>query len=110
MEQLTCAIPKMWGDHHVLAVREALDALSGVEQVEASAARSLIRLSFDPAVVGREQILQALHNAGYDPSEVVEFTPPPANTAQGSPWFAADARMTQTNRLDLEMSGDFRKY
>jgi copper chaperone CopZ len=110
MEQLTIAIPKMWGDHHVLAVREALGGLAGVGEIEASAARSLVRLSFDPAVVGQEQIVQALRDAGYDPSETVEFASPPANSAQGSPWFEDDSRMTQTNRLDLEMSGDFRKY
>jgi len=110
MEQLTITIPGMWGDHHVLAVREALGALAGVGEIEASAARSLVRLSFDPAVVGQEQIVQALCEAGYDPSAVVEFAPPAANVAPGSPWFEGGSRMTQTNRLDLEMSGDFRKY
>lgn len=108
MEQLTLTISKMWADHHVLAVREALAALDGVE-VEASAAQKIVRLSFDPAV-GQERILQALRDAGYDPSETVEFPEPPASTAPGSSWFVEDVRVTQTNRLDLEMSGDFRKY
>ena len=109
MEQLTLAIPKMWGDHHVLAVRETLAALDGVGEVEASAAQKLVRLSFDPAV-GRERIVQALRDAGYDPSDTVEFAEPPASTASESPRFAEGVRVTQTNRLDLEMSGDFRKY
>lgn len=102
-------IPKMWADHHVLAVREALAALDGVGEVEASAAQRIVRLSFDPTV-GQERIVQALRDAGYDPSETVEFAEPLASTAPGSAWFAQSVRVTQTNRLDLEMSGDFRKY
>ncbi|HOG46768.1 MAG TPA: heavy-metal-associated domain-containing protein [Anaerolineae bacterium] len=109
MEQLTLTIPRMWADHHVLAVREALAAV-GVHEVEASAVGTYVRLSFDPAATGRERILQALHDAGYDPEATIEFPQPPANAAQGSAWFAQGVRMTQTNRLDLEMSGDFRKY
>ena len=110
MEQVTLQIPKMWADHHVLAVREALTGLTGVAQVEASAAGKLVRLTFDPAVIGRDQILQALRSAGYDPAETVVLPQPLANKEPGSAWFAQGVRATQTNRLDLEMSGDFRKY
>lgn len=110
MEQLTLSIPKMWADHHVLVVRETLTALAGVAEVEASAARKYVRLSFDPATIGRDRILQAVRAAGYDPAETVEFPEPPANKDRNSAWFTRDGRVTQTNRLDLEMSGDFRKY
>ncbi len=109
MEQMTLQIPRMWADHHVLAVRKALAAL-GVQEIQASAAHNLVRLAFDPAAVRREQVLQALEQAGYASTEAVEFPQPPANKERGSAWFAQDIRVTQTNRLDLEMSGDFRKY
>ncbi len=110
MEQLTLSIPTMWADHHVLAVREALAALQGVQEVEASSAGKFVRLSFDPAATAKERIVQALRDAGYDPSATAEFPEPAANKAPESAWFAQSGRVTQTNRLDLEMSGDFRKY
>ncbi len=109
MEQLTLLVPKMWADHHVRAVRQALLGL-GIQEVEASAAGKLVRLAFDPAAIRREQILQALEQAGYAPTETTAFPQPPANKDRTSAWFAQDVRVTQTNRLDLEMSGDFRKY
>jgi len=109
MEEITLQIPRMWADHHVLAVRQALVDV-GVEHIEASAARKLLRLAFDPAAVGREQILQALAEAGYAPAESIEFPQPAANKDRGSAWFTRTGRVTQTNRVDLEMSGDFRKY
>lgn len=109
MEELTLSIPRMWADHHVLAVREALTEI-GVQEVEASAVRKLVRLSFDPARVQRDQILRALAEANYAPAEAVEFPQPLANKDRRSAWFVQDERVTQTNRLDLEMSGDFRKY
>ncbi len=107
---MTLSIPKMWADHHVLAVREALAAVPGISDIEASAAQKAVRLSYDPAQAGPERIAQALRDAGYDPHEETEPTVPLANMQPGSPWFSQGLRMTQTNRLDLEMSGDFRKY
>ncbi len=109
MEQLALQIPKMWADHHVLAVRKVLSGLNGIQEVEASAARKRVCLSYDPSVVGRDKVLQALQSAGYDSTEA-QFPEPPANKDSGSAWFVRDLRVTQTNRTDLEMSGDFRKY
>ena len=109
MEELSLSLPSMWADHHVLDVRRVLDEL-GVAQCEASAAHKAVRLSFDPGVVQREAILQALAEAGYTPTEVTQFPQPLANKEPESAWFLQGLRVTQTNRLDLEMSGDFRKY
>ncbi|MDI7274667.1 MAG: heavy-metal-associated domain-containing protein [Anaerolineae bacterium] len=109
MEQMTLRIPRMWADHHVLAVRRALVGI-GLQEIEASSGRRLVRLSYDPAAVERGQILSALAEAGYTPAEEVEFQQPLPSKEPGSAWFTQDARATQTNRLDLEMSGDFRKY
>jgi copper chaperone CopZ len=110
MEQMTLSIPGMWADHHVLAVREVLGAIPGLSEIEASAAQKAVRLSYDPALVGPERITQALRDAGYDPAEESEFPAALPNKEPGSPWFIQGLRVTQTNRLDLEMSGDFRKY
>ncbi|MGQ9681350.1 MAG: heavy-metal-associated domain-containing protein [Anaerolineae bacterium] len=109
MEQLTLHLPKMWADHHVLAVRGALAAL-GIQEVDASAARQSVRLTYDPTILTRDQILQALTTAGYGPTEIADWPEPQSHKEPGSAWFVATARVTQTNRVDLEMSGDFRKY
>ncbi len=110
MESMVLLVPKMWADHHVLAVRRALLALPGVQELEASAAHTRIRISFDPALVGRSQIEQTLREAGYDPAEPLSFPEPLPNKEQASAWFVQGIRTTQTNQLDLDMSGDFRKY
>lgn len=110
MEQLTLSISKMWADHHVLAVREVLTTLEGVGDIEASAALKSVCISYDPAIIGQDGILQALRKAGFDPAEAAEFPEPVENKDGESAWFAFGMRVTQTNRLDLEMSGDFRKY
>lgn len=109
MEELRLTIPAMWADHHVLAVREALTEL-GIPEVEASAASKTVRLLHDPAVIAQDKILQTLAKAGFDPSARVSFPQPLANKERESAWFSAGVRTTETNRLDLEMSGDFRKY
>ncbi len=109
MEQLRLQVPKMWADHHVQVVRSLLQGL-GVQEVEASAARQFVRLSFDPQATPRDRILQTLADAGYTPTETAEYPEPLANKDLRSAWFGRDPRVTQTNRLDLEMSGDFRKY
>lgn len=110
MEQMILRIPKMWADHHVLAVRQALQNLNGVQDITASAVRKLVRLSYDPRTIGQDQILKTLQDAGYDPALAIDFPAVLANKEHGSAWFVQGIRTTQTNRLDLEMSGDFRKY
>lgn len=109
MDTVTLSIPRMWADHHVLEVRQVLADL-GVAECEISAALSAVRLSYDPTVIERDAILSALSAAGYPSSDAASFPEPLANKEAGSAWFVQGLRVTQTNRLDLEMSGDFRKY
>ena len=59
----------MYSDHHVLRARAALTALRGVQDVVASAAFHSMAVTFDPALIGAEQIHRALAEAGY-PVEV----------------------------------------
>ena len=44
MEELVLGVPAMYADHHVLAVRNALLGLPGVDEVQASAAFKTVRI------------------------------------------------------------------
>ncbi len=109
MNQLICTIPGLYADHHVVRVRQLLFQLNGIENVIASAAFKAVAVDFDPGKVTQEQIVAALTNGGYAPGtpQVIErtpdYTPDPA-------WEALAPRSVTTNQVDLQMSGDFRKY
>jgi len=100
----------MYADHHVLAVRDALAAIPGVEDISASSARRRVSLDYDPKKVDEESIRAKLAEAGYAEGQELEYAIPPEGKEDSSAWFCVNQRVTTTNRLDLEMSGDFRKY
>lgn len=113
MEELILGVPTMWADHHVLAVREALLALSGVADVHASSAFKTVRVSFDPSQVASQQIVKALLDAGYAPAgfESNGAAEVPVSAGKTDPaWTALAMRTIQTNPADMAMSGEFRKY
>ncbi|MBN1484700.1 MAG: cation transporter [Chloroflexia bacterium] len=103
-------VPNLYADHHVLKVREILGQIAGVEEVYASAAFKKVRVSFDPGETSAEALEQALEQAGYGSGEHIYCVDPPASKEDGSFWHTARPRETDTNALDIEMSGDFRKY
>ena len=110
MERVSLAVPKMYADHHVLAVREILSQVAGIEEVAASAAFKRVIVSFDPAVTSNEVVQEALSQAGYGPDDRIDSFALTASKNDGSFWHTHRPRETQTNLMDLEMSGDFRKY
>ncbi len=110
MEKTVLHVPKMYADHHVLAVREALLPLDGVEEVMASSAFKRVVVGYDSARLEPSAIEEALRAAGYGPGEDWEIPSPPEGKEDDSAWFKTIRRVTETNVLDLQMSGDFRKY
>ena len=110
MKKATLNVPKMYADHHVLAVREALSKLSGVEEIHASAARKVVTVEYDEQAVTPDKIQETLRAAGYGPRDEPDVPRLPAATDDNSPWFRFIPRHTWTNMVDLEMSGDFRNY
>ncbi len=110
MERAVFAVPRLYADHHVLAVREVLAKVPGVQEVYASSAFKRVAVSFDPALTSAEAILGALQGAGYGPDAPLELAQALPNKEDGSFWYNFRPRVTETNRLDIEMSGDFRKY
>lgn len=109
VKTVTLHIPQMYGDHHVVAVRQALSELSGVDEVWASAALQQAMVTYHPELISAEDIMARLEQAGYTtgngrrPQEAPRRKKDPA-------WHRLGLRMTQTNRADIEMSGEFRRY
>lgn len=110
MAKVTLDVPTLWADHHVLKVREALLSLDGVNDVYASSAWKQVLVTYDNKKVKKADIEKALTNAGYPAGtgEMGVIVQP--SEIRRDPQWADGARMTQTNRADLEMSGEFRRY
>lgn len=110
MARIVIEVPGMYGDHHVLRVREALLSTSGVQEVTASAARRQVAVGFDESATSGEAIQDALAAAGY-PAEGSPAVPVfPKRHEDGSGWYLLPDRGTTTERKDREMAGDFRRY
>jgi copper chaperone CopZ len=108
MEKVVLSVPKMWADHHVLAVREALNALNGVEDVHATSAWKKVVVKYDPGKLEQSAIVEALAKAGYGADGV---DPAGSRLDKGDPaWKALGVRKTKTIQRDLELSGEFRRY
>jgi copper chaperone CopZ len=110
MEKVVFSIPALWADHHILAVREALGQVSGVEQVTASALYKDVVIAYDPASTTPDALAQTLSQAGYQIAEAPQLPTYPERTDDTSDWFQFQERITKTDMRDLEMSGDHRKY
>lgn len=113
MEELVLGVPAMWADHHVLAVRNAMFALAGVDDVEASSAFKTLRVFFDPSRTSAQVIVKALMAAGYPPTGFEDNgkSDVPVSNGKADPsWAALGLRRIETNPVDFVMSGEFRKY
>ena len=61
------SVPAMFGDHHVVQVRQIVSALPGVQTVLASASRRTITVTFNRAQTTLAAIAAALAQAGFAP-------------------------------------------
>jgi copper chaperone CopZ len=111
MEKVILDVPTLWADHHVLKVREALVNLPGVEDVFASSAWKQVLVRYDETKIDRAKIEGALAAAGYPVGQGETPILVQPNPLHRDPqWNVLGPRVTKTNRVDLEMSGDFRRY
>jgi excisionase family DNA binding protein len=111
MENALFTVPAMYADHHVIAVRQALLAVPGVEDVLASSAWQQVQVTYEPATVSPNEISQALERVGYPVGDgQLPPSPSPLPHAKDPAWDALGARVTKTNLHDLSMSGEFRRY
>ena len=103
-------VPAMYGDHHVLRVRQALLGIKGVSEVVASAATRSVAVQFDQAATSLENVREALISAGYTPEQAPDMNNFPKRHEDGSAWCTVLDRKTTTEPKDREMAGDFRRY
>jgi copper chaperone CopZ len=107
MEELTLAVPGMWADHHVLAVRDLLREDDAVASTTASALERVVRVEYDASRTDPQRITARLAEGGYACGEPEQAEGPPTDKPA---WLTAGVRVTTTNAVDLAMSGDHRKY
>ncbi|MBN1955598.1 MAG: heavy-metal-associated domain-containing protein [Anaerolineae bacterium] len=111
MEKVVLDVPTLWADHHVLKVREALLPLEGVKDVYASSAWKKVLVSYDPGKVNVAALEKALADANYPVGEgKMPMLVQPTEKRRDPAWAEMAYRVTETNRVDLEMSGEFRRY
>jgi copper chaperone CopZ len=108
MSRLNLTIPGMYADHHVTLVRQALLKLNGVENVTASSAFKQVTIEYDDKQ-NPDALIDALKAAGYVPGQVQVIERSPDHTADPA-WDVLAPRIVTTNKVDLQMSGEFRKY
>jgi copper chaperone CopZ len=109
MEKVTLSVPTMWADHHVTAVKRLLSPISGVENVFASSAFKQVLVEFDAAKTSQAALVKALTDAGYALGEEQTLAESPYATPDPA-WDKQGQRITTTNLVDLQLSGEFRKY
>jgi hypothetical protein len=107
MEELILAVPGMWADHHVLAVRGLLKEDDAVTSTTASALTRDVRIQYDASRTDPQRITALLTGGGYACGEPEKAAAPPTDKPA---WLTAGVRVTTTNAVDLKMSGDHRKY
>ncbi len=111
MEKLLVEIPSMYGDHHVLKVRDVLTKLKGVEEIYASSAWKQVIITYNPKVLKPAAIEENLANAGYPVGAGETPVLVEASKIKRDPqWQVLGIRVTETNMADVEMSGEFRRY
>jgi len=103
MEKVTLNVPGMYGDHHVLAVRDILGRLPGVEDIYASSAFKQVVVKFDPAKAKPADFEGALSAQGYGqneepaPAVVIET---PAQRWQGGAQFVVASGIADSVRFE----------
>ena len=65
METKTLTIPTLYGDHHTTAVKQILEGIDGVQDTFVTAAFRQVQITFDPAKVKAEAIVETLADQGY---------------------------------------------
>jgi copper chaperone CopZ len=109
MKKITLTIPALYADHHVTRVKNLLGPIAGVENVVASSAFKHVVVDFDEKKTSSESLVKALSEAGYAPGieEVIEKSP---FATPDAAWEKLGVRSTETSQVDLQLSGEFRKY
>ena len=101
METIVLEIPRMYGDHHAMAVRQMLVQTPGIKDVWVSAAFQKVQVKFDPDVIQGSQVILRLVDAGYPPAAERDNAPA-APVCKDPAWDQMGLRMTQTYRTGAQ--------
>lgn len=98
MKTAQFTLPLMYGDHHVLVVRQLLENLPGVAQVYASSSFRMAEVEYDSNQLDEEKIQAVLAEAGYmdELSIPTEVGSSPADEEAEAPFFRHTAVFSQT--------------
>jgi copper chaperone CopZ len=98
MQTKTFNTPALYGDHHVIEVRQILLGIPGVEDVYASSSFQVVQVTFDPEKTSESELEKALDEAGYlgELTFPVETAASPYNGNGEAAYFRHTAAYTQT--------------
>ncbi|MDR3136631.1 MAG: copper ion binding protein [Coriobacteriales bacterium] len=65
MEKATLKVKGMACGHCEIAVQDAVRSLSGIKKVKANQRKGEVVVAYDPAMVTKEHISQAINDTGY---------------------------------------------
>lgn len=65
MKSTTFELPMMYGDHHVVAVRNLLETLPGIKEIYASSSFHIVEIQYDEKQLSEEEIKDKLAADGY---------------------------------------------
>ncbi len=100
MQKLRIETPRMYGDHHVTAVRRLLFELPGVIEIYASSCFAIVEIDYDPALLGPAELQAALEAGGYtEPLSVPRETGTPAYQEPANTLFRHTTMYRQLGRL-----------
>lgn len=110
METVTLEVPKLYADHHVLSIREALADVAGIQDLYVSSAWKQVMVTFDPSKVDQPAIEGRLAEAGYPVGEgEVQLLLDRDRIGRDPQWAESEIRTSQTNPADLEMVSQFHR-
>jgi copper chaperone CopZ len=65
MKTTTFELPMMYGDHHVVEVRNLLSTFPGIQEIYASSSFHIVEIQYDETQLSEEEIRDKLGAAGY---------------------------------------------
>ncbi len=65
MKTISIEVPNLFGDHHVIEIRNLLSGIPGVVDVYASSCFQVVEVTYDPDIVNDLEISIKLDQAGY---------------------------------------------
>ena len=111
MKTLSLELPAMYGDHHVINVRQILLEMDGVKEVYASSSFQVVEVEYDGRKTSEEDLTAALEKAGY----TADFNLPeelsiPANEQKENAFFRhTEANEETGNTMGFEQEVKFQR-